>query len=207
MEKNFNEQESLQLINSMIAEARNNVSKGDGMTLLFVGYSLVVISLLNALLLHLLTPSYMAYNVWWLMLPVTFIVFWIGHKQDKKATVRTHIDKIATGVWSVFVWSMFLVFILSFGFAFSLKNTGLGIMLTPVILVLVGFAQYVVGIAYKYAPFMKGAIVFWIGAILCMVYFYVMKEESGQYIIFALSVIGGFIIPGHMLNKKTEQNV
>lgn len=44
MEKGFNERESLQLINSMIAEARNNVSKSDGKILLFVGYSLVVIS-------------------------------------------------------------------------------------------------------------------------------------------------------------------
>ncbi|MDL2265399.1 hypothetical protein LJC57_02040 [Parabacteroides sp. OttesenSCG-928-G07] len=202
MEKELNEKESLQLINSMIAEARNNVSKGDGKILLFVGYSLVVISLLNAVLLHLLASPYMASWVWFLMFPVTFLVFWCSGKLDKKALIRTHIDTIATKVWKCFVWSMILLFLLVIGFAIALGNSGIEMMITPMILLLVGFAQYVVGIAYKFKPFVRGALIFWLGSILCVVYFYFMREPSGQYIIFALSVIGGFIVPGHILNRK-----
>jgi len=207
MEKKFNEQESLQLISEMIAQARKNITKEDAFSYLLIGYSLVVVSLLNAVLLYVLTLSYMANWVWILMAPVIFISFYMNKKAVKTAQVRTHIDTIVSGIWTAFMYSIFTLFILLFGFSYAFDNWWFMMLVTPLVLVLMGFAQFVTAVACRYNRFYWGAAIFWLGGILCLLYFLFARESAGQYVIFALCVVGGFIIPGHMLNRKIKQNV
>ena len=51
MEKEFNEKEGLELINSMILTARNNLQKGMGSIFLLWGYLIAFISILILILL------------------------------------------------------------------------------------------------------------------------------------------------------------
>jgi len=207
MEKNFNEQESLQLISEMISQAKNNLRKEDAFSYLIIGYGLVITSLLTAILMHVVTPSYLANWAWLLIAPIIFYSFYRGYKEDKEAVVRTHIDAIISGTWKGFMISMGVVFLLCFGFSALFDNWIAMLLITPVILALMGLAQYVTAVACRYKPFYWGAVIFWIGALLCLAYCFLIKEGSGQYVIFACCVTGGFIIPGHLLNKKAEQNV
>jgi len=202
MEKKLNEQESLQLISEMIAQAKNNLRKEDAFSFLFIGYGLVITSILDAILLYVLTPSYMAHYVWLLMAPIIFYSFYKSKKDNREAAVRTHIDAIITGTWKAFMYAMGVIFLLLFGFSSLLNDWNMMLLITPAILVLMGFAQFVTAVACRYKPFYWGAAIFWIGTLLCLLYFYITREAAGQYIIFALCVIGGFIIPGHKLNKK-----
>lgn len=207
MEKTINEQESLQLISEMITQAKNNIRKGDAFSYLLIGYALVATSLLNAILSNVLTPSYLANWSWLIMVPVIFVSFYKNYKEGKKAIIRTHIDTIVSGIWKGFMWAMMIVFILLFGFSNAINNWSYMVLITPLILCLTGFAQYMTAIAFRFRPFLWGAVVFWVGAIVCLLYFFYVQDTFWQYIIFAVCMIGGFIIPGHMLNRKAEQDV
>jgi len=207
MEKKFNEKESLHLIHEMIAQTRNNIRKGDAFSYLLIGYSLVVISVLNAILLYVLTPSYMASWVWIFLAPIIFVSFYMSKKKAKRAVVRTYIDRIVYGIWIAFMISVFVTFILIYGFSFVFENWEFMYLITPSVLVFTGLAQYCTAVTCRFKMFYWGAAIFWIGAIACLLYFVLMKESAGQYIIFAICITGGFIIPGHMLNRKAEQDV
>lgn len=207
MEKKFNEQESLQLITEMIAQTRNNFRKENAFSYIFIGYSLAVISLLNAILLHVLTPSYMANWAWALIIPVIFISFYKNSRDAKNAKVHTHIESIISGIWIGFMWSLLIVFMLLFGFSYIMENSIFMLLVTPLALALTGLGQFATAIACRYKPFLWGAVTFWLGALACMLYYYFMREGSGQYVIFAACIIIGFIVPGHMLNSKAEQDV
>lgn len=207
MEKKWNEEESLRLISEMIAQAKNNLRQEDAFSYLLIGYGLVITSVLDAILLHLLNPSYLAHWSWALMAPVIFYSFYKGRKDDRQAAVRTHIDAIIGGVWRAFMWAMGIMFLLLSGFSLVLNDWNLMQLITPAILTLTGFAQFITAVACRYKPFYWGAAVFWIGALACLFYFYLTDEDSGQYLIFALCVVGGFILPGHQLNRKAKQNV
>lgn len=207
MEKKLNEQESMQLINEMIRQTRSNIQKGGGEGLLVVGYAMVVISLLQVVLMHVLTPAWMASYVWLLMIPVTFVVFYLGYRQGKKALVKTHLDRIASGVWMGFVITIAIMLSLMFMHGIKTNGSYMGWMVTPLIMALVGFAQYISSIVYKFKPMLAGAIVFWIGSVGALAYTCLTMEGSGQMVIYALAVIGGFIVPGHMMNRKAIDHV
>jgi hypothetical protein len=61
-----------------------------------------------------------------------------------------------------------------------------------------GFAVFIAGVVLKFKPLILGAVVFWISSFL---YFYV-GESSAQLLVFAGSVVLGYIIPGLMLRKE-----
>ncbi|MDH6357548.1 hypothetical protein [Parabacteroides sp. PF5-9] len=207
MEQKFNEQDSLQLISEMIAQTRSNIGKGDAFSYLVIGYALVVASLLDAILMYVLTPSYMAHWIWALLGPVLFISFYKNGKDGKKAIVRTHMDTITTAIWVGFMIALILLFGILFGFAYATRNDVFMWMITPSVLILTGLGQYVTAATCKYKPFYWGAWGFWLGAIACFIYYVVAHEPAGQYVIFALCIAVGYIVPGHMLNRKTEKNV
>jgi hypothetical protein len=59
--------------------------------------------------------------------------------------------------------------------------------------------------ACRFKPFLWGAIVFWTGALLCIILIGVLKRGDLQFIVFMISMIFGFIIPGHKLNKLANK--
>lgn len=207
MEKNLNESDRLEVINEMIAQARNNVQKGAGNELLFMGYALVFISLLVAALYHVLTPPWSANWAWMLMFPVTFVGFYMGHRREKKALVRTHIDRIGMQIWVGFICALLIMQAILFVFGATVSTFKAGLLITPLTLVLVGLAQYVSGTVYRFRPMTVGAIIFWIAAPVSLAAVCAEAWYSLQHVIFAIAVIGGFIIPGHLLNRKSSGDV
>ena len=207
MEKNFTEQDSLRLINEMINQAKNNVQKGSANSMILWGYATAVVAIINFVLLHILDKPYYSFHIWWTMILVGIISATITREGDKEATVRTHIDKIISSAWNGFSISVVIFLIITFSIVFLTESWALTWVITPVILTILGLAQFVTATACRYKLFFYAAGIFWGGALVCLISFYIFPRADIQFILLAICMVLGLAIPGHMLNKKAEQNV
>lgn len=204
MEKKFNEQESLSLISEMISQARNNIEVGAINNLLFSGYSVAVTAILNFILFHTLDRPEMSYWVWLLMIPMYIINFVCDLRRDKTKLVKTHIDTIIDGIWGSFGYACALFLGTIFGLIFVMQTWVFTLTIVPVIMLMTGMAIFSTAVACRYKPFYRSAYVFWIAALATVGWLFFFKEGSGQFIILALAMILGFIIPAHVLNSKSN---
>lgn len=207
MEKNFSEQDSLRLINEMIAQARDNIQKGAASSMVLAGYCVAVTAIFNVILMHVLPNPNMAFWVWFLMVPMMVIDKILDRKRDKQAIVKTHIDKIIGSAWLAFACSVVVLFVIVFGLVYVYDTWIFTIFFTPIILTMMGLAQYVTATASRFKPFYWGVVAFWVGAALCVIIMMFYKNPDIQFIILAICTIIGFVIPGHILNRKAEENV
>jgi uncharacterized membrane protein len=207
MEKNFTGQDSLRLINEMINQAKNNIQKGAADSMILWGYATAIVAIANFILLHTIDIPYYSFHIWWLMIPVSIINGIINRKKEKESVVKTHIDKIISSAWRGFAISIILFLIIIFGTIFLTHSGVLTWVITPVILTILGLAQYVTATACRYKLFFYAAAIFWGGALLCLISFYIFPGPDIQFILLAVCMISGLAIPGHMLNKKAGQNV
>ncbi|MDH6355932.1 putative membrane protein [Dysgonomonas sp. PH5-45] len=206
MEKTFTEKDSLNLINEMILQARNNFRKDSATAIIVSGYSVAAVAILNFVLLHVIEPSYLSFHVWWLMIILWLVTIYINHSKDKQTLVKTHIDRIISNVWRGFALSVVVLMATIFGIAFATNNWSIALGITPAILILTGFAQYITGIVCRFRPYVSGGCVFWLGA-LATVGSYFLNMAELQFIILAVCMILGFVVPGHLINKKAKENV
>jgi len=211
MENGFTEQDSLRVINQMINQARNNYRRGAGSYCIFWGYLIACLSLLNFALLHIfisngIDASYSSY-VWWVTIPIAVIYFIYVRNSGKKQIVVTHIDNIIYSIWLGFGVSCFLfLFVLNL-FAHYYQAQFAVMLITPVILLLTGMGQFASGAALKFRIYFFSSGVFWLGSLLSMLLLFWVKRGDLQFIVMAVSMIFGFCVPGHLLNKKAEKNV
>jgi len=207
MENKFNEKDSMRLINEMIAQVNSNIQKGAADSMVCAGYSVAGVAVLNIVLMHVLTNPSMSFWVWALMLPFFIITKVMGSKKDKQAIVKTHIDRIIGKTWEAFAYCVAIYLIVTFGMTYAFRVSYFTMMITPVILTFMGLAQYITATASKFKPFYWGVVAFWIGAVLCVVGIVFLRNADLQFIILAISVIIGFVVPGTILNRKAKENV
>jgi len=203
---NFNEQDSLKLINEMINQAKNNIQIGAADGVIRSGYSASIIAVLNIILIYTLPNPVFSFLAWTLMIPVTIIGNYIDKNKDKSSIVKTHIDKIITKTWLAFSCAVWILVLTIIGMSYMLHEWILTILIMPTILTLTGLAQYITGIACRYKPFTYSALIFGAGAIMCIFLMLVAREHFGvgQFVILIICMITGFCIPGHILNKKAK---
>lgn len=207
MENKFNEQDSLRVINEMIIQARGNFRKGAGNSIIMWGYVIAVISLL-CFILPLIFPIGSSVNrLWGITLPI-----FIGHRlyersKARKALVITHLDKIVGAIWLAMAITSALFISFIFFVTMSLSKNLPFIFITPMMMVFSGSALYLTARVYRFKPYVYGALIFWGGAVLCMLHFFFFHGIDLEFVILSVAMVFGFIIPGHILNKKGEANV
>lgn len=207
MEKDFTQQESLKLINEMINQAKNNVQKGAADSMILWGYATAIVAIANFVLLHTLDKPYMSFHIWWAMILVGIISAILNRRKEKSEIVKTHIDRIVSSAWNGFAISNIIFLISVFGIIYLTNSWVITWIIMPVILSIMGLAQYVTAIACRYKLFLYAACIFWGGALVCLISFYIHPQSDIQFIILAACMILGLAIPGHMLNKKAHNNV
>jgi hypothetical protein len=207
MESRLTEQESMEIITKMVNRARNNVRKGSANNMILNGYAAAVIAIANFVLLQLLPNEYLNYSyyIWCLMFPVGIINNYIERKVDKTSMVKTEIDKVFSSAWGGFTISIIVFLIMIFAIAFLLDIRQSLVAITPTVMLMVAVPEFVMARTCRFKPFLWGAIVFWTGALLCIIIICVTKRGDLQLILFAISMIFGFIVPGHKLNKLANK--
>ena len=211
METKFTEQESLAIISEMIKQARNNFQKGSGNDMIFSGLLVSAAAILNIILAftfaRLGIETHYSFWIWCLMLPGTYIRYLIKKKAIRESMVKTHIDSIISSIWKGFRFSILVFLIVMFSIGFGKEFYDLFVLINPVILLLVGFAEFIMAKVCRFNPYLYGAFIMWLGALLCTVSLWFENPVITQFFILTLCMIFGFVIPGYQLNKKAGENV
>ncbi len=206
MENKFNEQESLKLITEMIAQARSNFQKGAGNGMIFWGYIIAILAFINYILLVIFKDS-CAYWVWALTIPVFIVHTIIENKKSKRDLVITHIDRVIGDVWIAFFISAIVVVISIYSLAFGLDTYYLFLLITPAIMTMSGLSIFITGKLCRFKPYVYGGFCFWLGTIISAALPLLTHRQDIQFLVLAICMIVGFVIPGHMLNRKAEHDV
>jgi len=211
METKFTEQESLELISKMIEQARHNLQKGSGNSMIFIGLLVAVTAILNVILALVFAQKGINLNlaclVWLLMIPGVYINYCINKRLISQQLVRTHIDAIVGSTWKGYAYACFVFLAVVFGIGMWQKLYHVFYLINPVILILVGLAEFVTAKVCRFKPYQYGAIIMWTGALACV--FAISFQESIiiQFFILAVCMIAGFVIPGYQLNKLAKKHV
>ena len=211
METKFTEQESLSLINEMIKQARNNFQKGSGNSMIFHGLLVSVIAILNVVLAFVfkklnIDPN-LTFWIWCLMIPAIYIGQLIDKKIERESIVKTHLDSIMSTTWNGFMISICLFLMVIFSIGFGRNFFYLFYLINPVILLLIGLAEFVSAKTYRFRPYLYGAVLMWIGTLVCTAMIWTSETVTYQLLILALCMFFGFVIPGYQLNKSAKENV
>jgi hypothetical protein len=179
-------QQSLDLIQAMINEAKGNV-RDNSFYYLFWGWVLIVAHL-GSFTLSKLKFEY-PFAVWLIVVPAWIVSFIYGSRQRKghKNTI-THLDRINITLWSSFGA---LAFIIPFFGGF------INYQINPVILLLGSITTLTSGAILKFKPLMFGGVIFIIFGLACFFF-----SNENQSLLCALAIICGYLIPGYLLKSQ-----
>ena len=201
MEENFNHEQSLTLINEMIVRAQNNVNKGKAYSFMILGYVLAVCAVAIYVLLHTLSNPNQSFWVWLVVLPAMVAMHFIERRVNGAKLVKTHIEKIGGMVWAGFGISCFVFLTVVFTIAFKLDTNTVFLLCTPVILTFVGMGQFITACVFRNKMWYSVAAVFWAGALTCT-----FLSGDMQMIVFAVCMLLGYVVPGHLLIHKAKKS-
>ena len=201
MDKNFNHEESLSLINEMISRAQYNVKMEWPHSMIYWGYVTAALAITNTVLLNTLSNPHQSFWIWCLMLPAGLGSYFIERRTSKKTLVKTHLDKIGSMVWLGFLISfvVFTIGIHSTSMKFEISQ--IFMLNTPALMIMLGMGQFISASIYRNKIWYGIASLTWAGALICA-----FLKVDMQFIVFAVCMISGFVVPGHILNHQAKKS-
>ena len=191
----FSGEESLNVINMMIAQARGNLARGEGKYFILWGYLIAAISIGHFILFQTKTADpWQVYGLLWIGFLVAGIVPTVifAIRDSKKQKVRTYADNVISTVWITFGVCAISASVLIGG---SFLNY-------PVITLLYTFALAVSATAYRFRWMFACVAV----TALCVIA-YRFVGNSWYPLVMAVAMIAGNVVPGHIINKKAKSYV
>jgi len=194
MKEQFNEQQSLKLIQEMIENAKAQLEASSFYYLLW-GWLVLAGTLIHFALLY--THFAYPYLAW----PAIMIAGLLGtaitvRKSKSQAKTRTFVATSMGFLWSGF--SIMLFFILFSAIMGKINWT----MANIFIIALYGFCIFASGGIINFKPLIIGGIASWIIAIGSL---FIAPQYT--FLSIALSIVVSYLIPGYMLrNKEKSQN-
>jgi len=187
-EQNISPEQSLQIIQSTIRRAQNNLSE-NGFLFIFWGW----LVFLTASAFYILTKAGYAHPwIVWGTMPLGGIFSMIyGIRQKKKEKVRTYIDDYMAYVWMAFLACLFI----TLGMGYKLQ-----LYCYPIVIMHYATATFITGGIIRFVPLIVcGALSY----VICAIAFFADFET--QILLLALSVLVSYIIPGHWMQIKFKQ--
>ena len=201
-EKKFTEKESLELISHMIQATRKNLVKDQGNYFIIYGYTAAILSVIIYTLLCM-TPTPCWWAGWFLMfLPVIVLAF---KGKRNSPTVVTYTDSMVNKVWQVVGTLFSLTVLVMLALSLLVGKCDFMLML-PLCLLYASIGTAITGLVIRekclsYTPF--AGFVF---AIYMLMNYTINNSIDIRWnLYFGLSFIIMMIIPGHVLNNKSEK--
>ncbi len=207
-DKRLNNQESLELITSMINKTKRHLHIGQGNLLLWWGYVSAIVGLLVGVSL-LLTGGNRACNwLWFLIWIVGGIGMMVINRKDKDRIEKepfTYVDRITSNLWGTIGWMFALGTLISIGFMFFGKDSW-EVMLVFAFL-LAGFGSTMQGFILQEKSMVAGGAFSLVAGtfVLCCVLSGVKLTITWVIPLFILCFVATMIIPGHVLNAKAKK--
>lgn len=192
-EEVFSPQESLQLIQSMIAKTRKNMGDNSKHFLLW-GWITFICCTGQFILKNVLNYE-KHYMVWLLIIPATVLSIYFGIKDGKKKEATTYIGESMKYLWmgmgiSYFVLSMILT------------RMGWNTNIFPFFILLYGLGTFISGKFLQFRPLVFGGMIAWILAIGSTFFNYDYQMLFG-----AAAILVSYIIPAYLLRNKNRSAV
>ena len=187
-EEKFSPQESLQVIQSMIAKAKQEVQNNSFYFLLW-GWLVFTAAILHFALMKYTNFKYpyLAWNIMWIGVIVSIVS---GIRQEKTERVKTYI----ADTMSYFGISLGIIFS---GLAFIFSTLELWQYSYPIYILVYAVACFFMG------SIMQFTYLRWAGiACLLIVVASVYVDYQWQLLLMALAVLLAYIIPGHILHSR-----
>ena len=183
--------ESLRIIENMLAQTRNRFYN-NGFAFLLWGW-LIILACLAAYGANIWEHSDLEGWIWIISIVagiiVTIIYYgWFANKNRK----FTRLDSINGQVW------------IGYGISYAVLAFMAGVshfFMPPFIFCLLGMGMFATGGIYKFWSIYAGAVVFWIGAILCTL----LPHNINQYLLSAAIMFLGYLVPGYILWLKAKK--
>jgi hypothetical protein len=186
--ESLNPQQSLDLITSMIRQAKGNVQKTSFYFLLW-GWTIVIANL-GVYIMIKFTDVQNPFLMFAITIPAGIISIIYSTRQDKTSIVTTHLDQIHMWLWIGYGINCFLV---------VLVGKYVGWMVNPIIITMCAMPTFITGVILKFKPLMFGGVVFWIAGVAL---FFIAKDD--QFLLAALAIALGYLVPGYMLRKSEK---
>jgi hypothetical protein len=186
-DESLSTQQSLNIITEMINNAKGNVKENSIYFLLWG----TVIAIADIGMFTLIKMNYPhPYIVWSIAIPAWIVTIIMGYKQGKKARATSHLDRISA--WSWFTFGIVIFTLVIFGRVINWQ-------LNPVIMLMSTIPTVISGVVIKFRPLIVGGVCFWIAGILCF-----LVPEPWHFLVGALAVVVGYLVPGFMLRNKMK---
>lgn len=193
-EAGFSQEESLEIIHSMINKAKNRFSE-NGYLYLWWGWTVLGCALAQFILLHYVHYPH-HYIVWMLTWAMVILQIFYLRRRERTKKVRTYTDDILGYVWIAFIVLMFL-----FAFLFGrIMGEEYYKFINPGFLALYGMPTFLSGAILEFAPLKRGGIACWVLSIGAA-----FASYDYQILMLALGVIAAWIIPGYYLRARYKK--
>lgn len=195
MEKELTQEQSLEMIQSMINISRQNFRKGGFYYILWGS-----LFFLAAIAQYVLYNVYQSELHWMSWLVASALAMVIGiiliFTREKVVRVRTYIDRLNTYLWTGFVFSIIFI-----GFLAG-QNKVDELQINPLIIMLYGFATFISGGMLRFKWLIAGAVLAWILAIVS-----VYQDYGIQMLLVAMTILLSYLVPGILLHFTKDNNV
>ncbi len=189
MEHQPTPEQSLKLINEMIAQAKKSFHR---MSFYFLLWGiLLIVAMMTESILDL--PGYTKNGISWVAVGVIggIASWWYGAREGRQVRATSTMDRVMMWLWLAFIVTL-IVTIVGYGVSGGGTPTGS-------ILVLTGLPTFVSGQLVRFRPLIFGGILFWVlgGAS----YFVDVEALPWLYI---SAMIFGYVIPGYLLKREED---
>jgi hypothetical protein len=191
MEKQFNEQESLQLISEMIQTAKAQLGRGSFFYLLW-GWLVLAGALIHFGLLY--TKFAYPYIAWPVIMVAGLAGTFVGMRKSKKeAKAKSHMATSIGYLWGGFSVTLFIILFSATKGTISWAGSNI------LIIALYGLCIFVSGGIIRFKPLITGGILSWIIAVASL-----FIAPPYTLLSIALSIAVSYLIPGYLLRDKEK---
>lgn len=183
-EKQMTAQESLELITSMIRQAKAGVRQKSFYFLLW-GWVVALAYLGGYVLIEVGYDK--PFLIWVITIPAMVASFVYGARVQRKSGPATQLEAIMMWAWVAFVVT--IVIFIAFGHEVNYH-------LNALILIASAIPTFISGIVLRFRPMILGACVFWIAGIICF-----LLPYDSQLLVGAVAVTLGYLVPGYLLKR------
>ncbi len=186
--ENFQPEESLQLINTMISRAQNKLSE-NGFLFIFWGWLVFAVAIAFFVMQKLNMEN--SAMIWFAMPAGGIFTMIYVMRQNKKEKVKSFVDDYMAFIGTAFGISLTIILVMGWKLQLSCY---------PMVILLYALTTFITGGILKFKPLIIcGALSFPI----CIAAFFV--DFNSQILLLALSVFVSYVIPGHLLQSKFKQ--
>lgn len=192
MKEELSKDESLALITEMIGQAKRNVAKGGSFYFLLWGWVIALANLGHYLIDRFDWYEY-PYIVWFLVIPAMIVTLVYSARRGSAAKIVSHYDRIYGQIWmAIFIAIMILlVFMAKLDFNHN-----------AVILLFSGLGTYISGFLLRFKPLILGGIALAISAVIAF-----NVSVMDQYLVAAVGLVLGYLVPGYLLKRAEGEQV